>query len=435
MCDDTSDFDGLLGVARALGGEPEVRRTALGFIGYQDTKPGDKVLIGIESMVDTDVVNAVASALREMGAKVDIAIVDAGPDRMADELDEVRQLMRREPRNQNPHRGGRVPWIRELAKSQGYSLLLHGRGGPVRDSPHREEGFPWVVKEHLLSECNVFPRELHTLINQKSWSRITDNAGGRIHLTDPEGTDLSTTILPGPLVDGQRYDYGMKPKWGHLMAHAPTPVEPNDDTHGVIAGTTNHYSRAFPRIELTFERAKLMQIDGGGALGDAWRELIDESSSTQYPCFPEPGLFWLWEIAIGTNPKVVRPRNVAYLSSLGFEWERRRAGVIHCGVGTRLGSSEEFWAGERGLLYGHMHVHLLAPTLIVETTDGREVPVIKKGRLSVYDDPDVRDCAAQYGDPDLLLREDWIPRIPGITVEGSYEEYAKDPARWIYNAE
>jgi hypothetical protein len=40
--------------------------------------------------------------------------------------------------------------------------------------------------------------------------------------------------------------------------------------------------------------------------------------------------------------------------------------------------------------------------------------------------------AAKYGDPDELLREDWIPSILGISAEGDYEDYAKDPARYIY---
>jgi hypothetical protein len=62
------------------------------------------------------------------------------------------------------------------------------------------------------------------------------------------------------------------------------------------------------------------------------------------------------------------------------------------------------------------------------------VPVIEGGRLSAYDDPDVRDLAAQHGDPDVLLRDDWVPDIPGVTVPGDYAEYARDPATWVYGA-
>ena len=48
------------------------------------------------------------------------------------------------------------------------------------------------------------------------------------------------------------------------------------------------------------------------------------------------------------------------------------------------------------------------------------------------DDPEVRQLAEKYGDPDDLLREDWIPQIPGITCAGSYEHYARNPGKWIY---
>ena len=52
--------------------------------------------------------------------------------------------------------------------------------------------------------------------------------------------------------------------------------------------------------------------------------------------------------------------------------------------------------------------------------------------MSTYDDPEVRDLAATFGDPDQLLSDDWVPEIPGITVPGDYAEYATDPSRWIY---
>lgn len=102
------------------------------------------------------------------------------------------------------------------------------------------------------------------------------------------------------------------------------------------------------------------------------------------------------------------------------------------GFGTLWRSAEEKWAGERGLLYGHLHIHLLFPTLVVTAKDGKEYTVIRDGRLTALDDPEVRKLASQYGDPEDLLKEDWIPQVPGITCPGSYKEYAKDPALWIY---
>jgi hypothetical protein len=421
----------LLDVARHVARSEEVRRTAAGFIGYGATEPGQRVLIGVDTQTDPAITDAVAAALREMGASVDVVIAQAEADREFDDLDEIRVAIRRQPWVENPRRWEGTPWIEHLARTGGYDLLVHGKGGAIPKVSHRYEGFPWVVTDHFDGPSNLFPRALHRLINERTWSRITDHAGSRLRLTDPEGTDLSLTILEEPLHDTTRHDYGMSPKWGHLMAHPPTPIEPTDDSTGVIAGTLNHFSRPFPRIEVQVENARMTDLRGGGAYGDAWRELEAEAKDIQYPCFPAPGLFWLWELAIGTNPKISRPSNIRCLSSGGFEWERRRAGIIHCGLGTRWRSAEEVWAGERRLVYGHLHVHLLAATLTVETPRG-DVPVIEGGRLSAYDDPEVRDLAATFGDPDQLLHDDWVPEIPGVTVEGDYAEYAREPARWVY---
>ena len=424
-------LDDLLQVARYLVRQDETRRTAAGFIGYGATKAGDRVLIGVDSQTDPDLTAVVATALREQGASVDVVVAEVEEDREFDDVDEMRVAIRRQPWSELPRRWEGTPWIEDLARTRGYDLLIHGKGGAIPKTDHRYEGFPWVVKDHFDEGSNLFPRDLHRRINEVTWSRITDNPGARLLLTDPEGTDLSLTILDAPFDDKTRHDYGRTPKWGHLMAHPPTPIEAEDDTTGVIAGTLNHFSRPFPRIEVDVENARMAGIRGGGGYGDAWRALEDESKDIQYPCFPAPGLFWIWEIAIGTNPKISRPTDIRKLSSGGFEWERRRAGIIHCGLGTRWRSSEEVWAGERHLVYGHLHVHLLTPTLVVQTATG-DIPIIEGGRLSAYDDPSVRDLAASYGDPDQLLHDDWIPDIPGITVPGSYEDYAADPARFIY---
>jgi len=100
------------------------------------------------------------------------------------------------------------------------------------------------------------------------------------------------------------------------------------------------------------------------------------------------------------------------------------------GFGTLWRAPEEKWAGERGLFYGHLH--LLSPTLVVTAEGGTEYTVIRDGRLTAMDDPEVRQLAAKYGNLDEILKEDWILQIPGITCPGSYEEYARDPGRWIY---
>ncbi|MBI4491237.1 MAG: hypothetical protein HY690_00375 [Chloroflexi bacterium] len=429
-----ADFDEVLAATRFLVQQPEVRRQHYGFIGYGGTRPGDRVLVAVDTQYDPVLVDALVVALRERGAKVDVLWREEEPDREFDQLDEFRVIMRREPSALNPRRYEGVPWIEELAAARGYDLLVHGKGGPTPRTPHRYEGVPWTSVEQIAAAGTYFPRAVNVLVNLKTQALIYERGrGGRVRVTDPEGTDISYTLWP-EYYDGQHYGWHEDPVFGHVMAHPTTPLVRQEDATGVVAGTTSHFSRAFPRIELEIDSGRIERIKGGGHYGDAWRDIWEETRNVQYPCFPRPGLFWIWEMAIGTNVKMARPRRVERLSSGGFEAERMRSGVIHTGHGTFWRAPEETWAGERGLPYGHLHAHLLFPTLVVTTTRGEELVVVNHGRLAALDDPEVRELAAQYGDPDEVLREEWVPSIPGISAPGDYADYAADPGRFIYGA-
>lgn len=426
------DVSELHQVARLVVDQEEVRRTAAGFIGYGATGPGDRVLLAVDSHYDPKIPDVLARVLRGRGAHVDVLVLDAGPDRDADELDEVRVLIRDEPWEDNPRRWEGVPWVERLALERGYDLLVHGKGGGIPATPHRYEACPWLTTEQFASLATTFPRDLHVLINRKLWAMFAEQGrGGRVTLTDPEGTELRYTLFE-EYFDGTRPGYGEDPWWGHVMGHAPTPILPDEDAEGVVAGTTNHVSKAFPRIHVELSRGRVERVHGGGDFGAEWNRLLAQTSGTKYPSFPRPGLFWLWEVAIGTNPKITRPGDLRRVSSGGFEWERRRSGVVHVGFGTRWRGSEERWAAERAITYGHLHVHQLFPTLTIRTRAGTDLTVIDNGRLTVLDDPEVRELAARYGDPDVVLAEDWVPRIPGVSAPGSYADYARDPAAHIY---
>lgn len=425
----------LLAAARAIAAQEEIRCHHVGFVGYGATQPGDRVLLAVDNHYDPSVVEAVSEALRERGAKVDTLTLDAGPDREFTYLDEINVVMRREPWHDAPRRWEGVPWVEEFAEQRGYDLLIHGKGGPIPGTSYRYEQIPWLQPEQLASGATTYPLELHQLINRKTWDVIWRHGrGGRVRITDPEGTDFSYSLHEG-YYDGSRRGFTDNPvrSYSHLLGHPPPPFLPEEDATGVCAGTTSHYTRAFPHLRLRLEQGVVTHVEGGAEYGATWGELLDESRGTRYPMAPRPGLFWIWEVAIGTNPKIARPRNIHLLSSGGFEWERRRSGVIHLGFGTRWRGSEEVWAGERGLLYGHLHVHLLFPTFAVTSRDGETREIIHNGRLTALDDPEVRELAARFGNPDDLLREDWVPSIPGITLPGDYQaDFARDPAQVMY---
>ncbi len=82
---------------------------------------------------------------------------------------------------------------------------------------------------------------------------------------------------------------------------------------------------------------------------------------------------------------------------------------------------------------GHaMHNHNLLPTYQVRLRDsGRWQTLIEHGQILASEDPEVRALASRYGNPDEVLRRDWIPELPGITVPGNYDaDYSSNPGRF-----
>ncbi|MCH6569470.1 MAG: hypothetical protein IH794_05150 [Acidobacteria bacterium] len=58
--------------------------------------------------------------------------------------------------------------------------------------------------------------------------------------------------------------------------------------------------------------------------------------------------------------------------------------------------------------------------------------VIDKGRFTAFDDPEVRRVAEKFGDPDKLLRQLWVPAVPGINYPGDYQrDFGNDPLPWL----
>ncbi|MCL5958268.1 MAG: hypothetical protein M1358_02950 [Chloroflexi bacterium] len=427
-------IESLLPYARHVVKMPSVRRSLPAGYGI---KPGERVLLAADTYQDRLVIDTIVQAVREAGAKCDLFVGDFGPDREMEEVDEIKAFMGNTPWNKYPDEP--PPWTKKIeafAESMGYDLLIRGIGGPTRtDTSYRYEGIPWVSREILASPAPIFPFDVWDLAQSKAWATIWKHGrGGKVRVTDPEGTDFSFTMQTHHF-DNPKYGFTAEPFHGHLHGHPPPPYDNTEDTGGVIAGCLNHWGRPYPHIKVYVERGQVIRVEGGGKYGDIWRQLMDMTKDITYPDYPRPGLFWLWETAIATNPKFRRPRNVL-MRSRGMVYERIRSGIIHVGFGTRILSKSDEWAAEKGVPYGHLHVHCLFPTYEVTSLTGEKFKIIDHGRLTALDDPEVVELAAKYGDPKELLKEDWIPAIPGISIPGDYwKEYAPDPAGWIKRRE
>lgn len=442
--------------------------------GYSITE-GESVLLVVNDTYDQRVIDAFTEAFHREGADVDVLVLDLPEkteihpwwhdapgvtypddpiDERFDDLDSAKTGQERlemgyilERRHLFPDKSD-ADWWEEVTQERDYDLLVYGIGGPTprdaADRPYRYERIPWRKPKSLASNSPTFPRDVWALIDEKTADIIRQAES--MHLTDPEGTDLEWTNYVTDVYPRNRPC--------HVHGHPLLPTA-QLDTEGVVAGTTNH-ATAFPDIEVEIERGKVTSVTGGGEFGELWRETLEimrdydgiygDLWEKRYHEWKEgvgrdldydyydgsPGMFWLWECAIGTNPKYGRPLGTD-LTSFEFPLiERLRAGVIHLGMGTiphEMNLKQE--AKERGLPWGHVHVHLLFPTLEATMPDGRTETVIDDGYLTTLDDPEVRDLAAEHGDPDELLSIDWVPEMPGISGEGEYEEYAANPKEWL----
>jgi len=409
--------------------------------GY-DVKPGEKVLMAVNSFYDAELVEAVAAAIVRAGATVDVVCIDMGEERELVETDEFKGFIHdwRDITEDNEIRNwsARRSWVEKAAAEQGYDLLIHGVGQPPMKNVYRSDTIPWTSAEVFPSAA--FPREVWDLVETKGWDLIWNKGrGGKVRITDPEGTDISFTLRE-EYYDMERYKdsgfapfFSEKPFFCHYWA-CPTPPYDLDkwDATGVVSGTTNHFSCPYPNVKVQIKNGKVVSVEGGGEYGKAWRELMEDTKEIQYPGYPDKGLFWFWEVGVGTNPKMARPSNAFMLSGCGTTFERLRSGVVHIGMGTMPKSHAEDWAAENKLPWGHLHVHLLNCTYEITTKAGEVIYLIKDGRLTSLDDPEVIAAAGKYGDPDEILKEAWKAPIPGITVPGDYErDYAPDPMAWL----
>src|SRR5207245_5419348 len=95
------------------------------------TRPAAHELPAADTHIAPRVTDSTAAARREKGARFDTIVVDAGPDREFDDLDELRAAIRRRPHRDEPRRWEGVPWVQELAARERYDLLVHGKGGGI----------------------------------------------------------------------------------------------------------------------------------------------------------------------------------------------------------------------------------------------------------------------------------------------------------------
>lgn len=341
------------------------------------------------------------------------------------------------------------PKIRGVYWGKGGSTGLRRAMNPV---PEKFLGILWADNRwEVMSEIGSFPADVWQLVEEKTVEPLAHV--DKIHVTDPEGVDISADVSE---VQAERWSRGayqrghlyMFPnqatgRFGYSVVDYPAfqrewlPREPRVRANGTIAGTHNH-TGMYPRWEVKLKDGFIQGVTGGGIYGEVLREFLQYpgTNTLTYPYHDEPGFWYLYEAAFGTHPKYFRNPKEMMEGSLGPD--RLKAGVIHWGLGIRLWhdpkgpvTSEDWMAftAKHNVARDHsFHTHTYLSTYKVKIRRAEQwVTLLEKGRMTPLDDKEVRALASRYGDPDRILADDWVIDIPGLTTPGNYQEYAKDP--------
>ena len=317
----------------------------------------------------------------------------------------------------------------------------------------------------ISSKVPDFPGDVWRLVETKTMESL--GFADRLEVTDPEGTALAADLTPevaqawakGVYQQGHLYMFPSQAtgRWPYSLIKYP--AYDNDkgflppalvEATGVIASTNSHRA-THPRLEMYLDKGKVSEVVGGGWYGEGFRQLLNYPGTKDltWPFFNQPGYWWLYEAGTATNPKYfkhpaemlsqVPPRELLRGGNLS---ERNVAGVIHWAVGTEAEHGPEVagkpspksieFGKKHNVPIGHaMHQHNVLPTYQVRIRGtGQWQTLIEHGNLASLSDPEVRALAARYGNPDDILRKDFVHPIPGITIAGKYDNYGKNPGEW-----
>ena len=446
------------------------------FIGQRlgwSIKGGERVLFKTSSRHHPWVTEAFIRALRELNCEIDVVIRDrpfamlgfdglggkqVSNEEWANQVIDMIEDRLSQDFNKKPNKnygfgsaGGPLlgePGIGLTEESAKYYDVIVGGGNPVGGLSGVHA---WTTPELLASVGTVYPGEIMDLIDAKAWAiirnadwvEITDLQGSEASFTwHPEWWEIIEGTHPTIKVPGYESTFGsLRPGRseyadfaGHIGGAPRYGAIEQTDFKGYLTGEIAQLGLV-PMMTLWHDRGELTRIDGGDYYGDMWREALNLTREIQYPGYPRPGTGWMMEFAFGTNPKIIGPMEVEELkgdpqrdpAKISWGFPRDREGALHAGYGT-LGAS--WWGMLMDMPVNHFHLHLMFTTYIVHTRDGQSVKLVDRGHFTVMDDPEVRALAAKYGDPDKVLKTDWVP---GMTEDGkliapksrmvSYEEF------------
>jgi leucyl aminopeptidase (aminopeptidase T) len=185
-------------------------------------------------------------------------------------------------------------------------------------------------------------------------------AAKQITVRTPYGTDLTFSLAgrPGQVDDGL---YGAeRGAWGNLPAGETYAVPLEGTAEGRLVAPAGWYPGLAEEMIFRFERGEVVELLGGGSVGDHFRELLSLGSDDA----AHRARRNLAELGIGTNPNARKPDNV-------LEAEKIK-GTVHLAIGDNIHMG--------GKVESDLHEDFVQPQVDL-LLDGR--PVILGGQWQV----------------------------------------------------
>ncbi|MBI4442083.1 MAG: hypothetical protein HY649_01765 [Acidobacteria bacterium] len=330
------------------------------------------------------------------------------------------------------------PEVKNIFGANGGGVFFIARLKP----PHKDKfkgNYIYYRPVDLLSKGAEFPADVWSLVDEKILRPVPFVS--EVTFQDPEGTNLHWTVSP----EQAQYWSTNAGASNHIYIY-PSPLHSTFQEGGVLAAHSNH-TGIYPTMTVHLDRyGSVQEIEGGGRTAEMFRYLLNHPAfqDVKFPKSPAPGYWFFRQDGFATNPKFVRsfPGLIEGDTFLPNAVERNRAGIQHLAFAYGSNEANEdpedvAYAKKKGVPLGNgqhnFHMHVYFPTAQWKLRDtGEWITVAEKGYVKMYDDPEVRALASRYGDPDLILRYEWIPSIPGVNLVGDYQkDFAADPWSWL----
>jgi hypothetical protein len=254
----------------------------------------------------------------------------------------------------------------------------------------------------LLSPALTYPLDVWDAIDEATYQSMAN--AKHMEITEDIGTHLSFDLTREDWAAiegrGDREDAGFPAaKLPYVPGHLFIPFPKSLKFEGQVVINSLTFGGPVEPTKLTVDGRRVTQVEGSGNFADALRYSFEKYKNETYKGLPGPGANWISTFATCTNPKFRRSPN--WESTRGsarvHSWclGHRRSGFLHASVGAALESKNSKLIRHFDMAFTNVYA------------DGK--PMILDGHLLALDDPEVRKVAERHGDPDEILREDWVP--------------------------